>query len=62
MLRWGLLVWVCLGALGLGFLAVEASRRKIPVSKLWFLWGLVLGPIFLFFIVPLWLGKWGRRD
>lgn len=62
MARLGLTVWLCLGALGLGILALEANRRKITVSNLWFLWGLILGPVFLCFILPLWLGKWGRRD
>lgn len=60
--RLGLVVWMCLGALGLGFLALEANRRKIIVGKQWFLFGLILGPIFLCIILPLWIGKWGRRD
>jgi len=55
-----LIIWFCLGALGLGLVTLEASRRKIDVSGFWYILGMVLGPIFLFFVLPLWLGQWGR--
>ena len=53
-------IWFCLGALGLGLVTLEASRRKIDVSGIWYVFAVLLGPIFLFFVLPLWLGKWGR--
>ena len=59
-IRWGLVVWMCAGALGLGIAALEANRRRIPLGKSWFFYSLLLGPIFLCFILPLWLGRWGR--
>ena len=53
-------VWFCLGALGLGLVTLEASRRKVSVSGAWYFFAVLLGPIFLFFVLPLWLGRWGR--
>ncbi len=61
MFRIGLVFWVCLGALGLGIISLEAIRRKRPIRPGWALLALALGPIFLFFILPLWLGRWGRE-
>ncbi len=59
-MRLGLIIWFCLGALGLGLVVLEASRRKINVSGIWYFFAVLLGPIFLFFVLPLWLGKWGK--
>lgn len=53
-------IWFCLGALGLGLVTLEASRRKVNISGVWYFFAVLLGPIFLFFVLPLWLGKWGR--
>lgn len=53
-------IWFCLGALGLGLVTLEASRRKVSISGVWYFFAVLLGPIFLFFVLPLWLGKWGR--
>lgn len=53
-------IWFCLGALGLGLVTLEASRRKVSISGVWYFFAVILGPIFLFFVLPLWLGKWGR--
>ena len=39
---------------------LEASRRKQDVSGWWYAMAVLLGPIFLCFILPLWIGKWGR--
>jgi hypothetical protein len=55
-----LVIWFCLGALGLGLVTLEASRRKVDVSGLWYFFAVLLGPVFLFFVLPLWLGRWGR--
>ncbi len=59
-MRIALIIWFCLGALGLGLVTLEAARRKVNISGLWFVFGVLLGPIFLFFVLPLWLGKWGK--
>ncbi|OFY99136.1 MAG: hypothetical protein A2Z97_00350 [Bdellovibrionales bacterium GWB1_52_6] len=59
-MRIALIIWFCLGALGLGLVTLEASRRKVNVSGTWYFLAVLLGPIFLFFILPLWLGRWGR--
>jgi len=56
-----LVIWLCLGALGLGLVVLEASRRKINVAGLWYGLAVLLGPIFLFFVLPLWLGRWGKN-
>lgn len=61
-MRLALVVWFCLGALGLGLVVLEASRRKVNVSGFWYVFAVLLGPIFLFFILPIWLGRWGRRQ
>jgi len=58
--RLGLIIWLCLGALGLGLVLLEATRRQRPIRPGWFLLALALGPIFLFFVLPLWLGRWGK--
>ncbi len=60
MLRIGLIVWLCLGALGLGLVVLEAARRKQDVSGWWYMLAVLLGPVFLFLILPLWIGRWGR--
>jgi hypothetical protein len=62
MFRLALVGWMCLGALGLGILILVASRRQRRVSPLWSLFALLLGPIFLCLILPLWLGRWGKND
>lgn len=62
MRRLGLIAWVCSGALGLGLVLLEAARRKRPIRVSWSVIALSLGPIFLFLILPLWLGRWGRDD
>jgi hypothetical protein len=55
------IIWFSLSALGLGLVVLEASRRKVQVSGRWYFSALLLGPIFLFFILPLWLGRWGKK-
>lgn len=55
-----IVAWFCLGALGLGLVTLEASRRKMNVTGIWYFCAVLLGPIFLFFVLPLWLGQWGR--
>jgi len=62
MARLGLIAWLCLGAFGLGLLCLEAARRKRPIQPRWVLLALALGPVFLFFVVPLWLGRWGKNS
>lgn len=57
-----LVIWFCLGAFGLGLVVLEASRRKINISGLWYATAVLLGPVFLFFVLPLWLGKWGKKE
>jgi len=57
----GLVIWFCLGALGLGLVTLEASRRKINIAGVWYIFAVILGPVFLFFVLPLWLGRWGKR-
>jgi len=61
MSRLALIVWLCLGAFGLGLVFLEASRRKLVIRPRWVFLALALGPIFLFFILPMWLGQWGKR-
>lgn len=61
-MRLGLIIWFCFGAFGLGLVTLEAARRKINVSGLWYFVALLLGPIFLFFVLPLWIGRWGRGE
>ncbi len=58
--RLALIVWLCLGAFGLGLVLLEANRRKRPIRPGWLMLALALGPIFLFFVLPLWLGRWGK--
>jgi len=60
MIRFGGLAWICLGALGLGLLTLEAIKRKRSIPQKWTFLAIVLGPVFLFFILPIWLGRWGR--
>jgi len=60
MSRLVLIVWLCLGAFGLGLVVLEASRRRRPIRSSWVPLALALGPIFLFFVLPLWLGRWGK--
>lgn len=62
MIRIGLIIWLCLGALGLGIVVLEATRRKKEVGGMWYVYSVLLGPIFLCFIVPLWLGRWGDSE
>ena len=61
MFRLGFIVWLCLGAFGLGVVCLEAARRKLPIRPAWVGLALALGPIFLFFVLPLWLGRWGKE-
>lgn len=61
MWRYLLVAWLCAGAFGLGLLTVEANRRRILIRKAWFPAGLALGAIFLCFILPIWISRWGRR-
>ena len=51
MLRNGILIWLCAGALGAGVLAVVASRRNAQFKKGWF---------FLAFVLPTWLDNWRK--
>ncbi len=56
-----LVAWFCCGALALGIVLLESSRRKdMEVSGKWYALAMILGPIFLFFILPQWLGRWGK--
>lgn len=55
--RLGVLIWLCCGALGLGIVVLSANRRQVPVSKVWYFTAFLLGPIFLLFVLPLWLGN-----
>jgi len=57
MTRLVLIAWLCLGALGLGVVFLEATRRRRPIRPGLFLLALALGPIFLFFVLPLWLSR-----
>lgn len=61
MSRFVLIIWLCLGAFGLGLVLLEANRRRIPIRAGWIMLALALGPIFLFFVLPLWLGRWGKE-
>ncbi len=60
-MRLAFILWFCLGALGLGLVTLEASRRKLDIAGRWYVLAVLLGPIFLFFVLPLWLGKWGKQ-
>lgn len=60
-MRFLLVAWLCAGAFAAGLVTLEASRRKINVGGVWYFLAMILGPIFLFFVLPLWLGKWGRN-
>jgi len=62
MIRFGGLAWICLGALGLGLLTLEAIKRKKSIPRYGALLAVILGPVFLVFILPLWIGRWGRED
>ncbi len=62
MSRLALIVWLCFGAFGLGLVLLEATRRKRTIRPSWPILALALGPIFLFFVLPLWLGRWGKSD
>lgn len=59
-MRWWVIAWMCAGALGLGIVISHANKRQTYVSRWWYLASVLLGPIFLAFVVPLWLGKWGE--
>lgn len=61
MARLGLIIWLCMGAFGLGLVLLEANRRQRRIPAFWYVLGVLLGPVFLFFVIPLWLGRWGRR-
>ena len=60
MLRNGLMIWLCAGALGAGVLATMASRRNAQFKKVWVFLAMVLGPIFFFFVLPAWLDNWRK--
>jgi hypothetical protein len=55
------LLWLCAGALALGILVLNANRRKVYLAPVWYFAAILLGPIFLAFVLPLWLGKWGDK-
>jgi hypothetical protein len=57
-----IIAWLSAGALGLGIMTYEANRRSVSIRKSWFLWGLLLGPIFLFFVLPWWIGSLRNRE
>jgi len=61
MLRLALIAWLCLGALGLGVVFLEAARRRLQIRPGLVMLALVLGPIFLFFVLPLWLSRSGKN-
>ena len=61
LLKYGLIIWFCLGALGLGIVLLEASRRKKEIGGFWTVLAILLGPVFLCLILPLWLGRWGDK-
>lgn len=61
MVRIGMIIWLCCGALALGVVVLEAARRKQEINGWWYVLAPILGPIFLAFILPLWFGKWGGR-
>ena len=61
MSRLALIVWLCFGAFGLGLILLEATRRKRPIRPAWVFLAFALGPIFLFFVLPLWIGRWGKE-
>ncbi len=60
-MRLALIIWLCLGAFGLGLVTLEASRRKVNIAGPWYFLAVILGPIFLFFVLPLWIGRWGKQ-
>lgn len=60
-MRLWIILWMCAGALGLGLVILQANRNGTYISKWWYLTAVLLGPIFLAFVLPLWLGKWGKR-
>ncbi len=62
MFRLGLIVWICMGALGLGLISLEAIRHKKTIHGMWYFLGVILGPVFLCFILPIWLGRWGKQN
>jgi hypothetical protein len=59
--RIGILLWLCAGAIALGVLVLNANRRNTYLAPVWYFAAILLGPVFLAFILPLWLGKWGER-
>jgi len=61
MSRIGIIIWMCMGAFALGLVILTANRRGIYISKIWYMVALILGPIFFCFVIPLWLGKWGKK-
>ena len=49
--------------MGAGILALQASRKHAAFRRIWLFLAFVIGPIFLFFILPAWLDQWRRpRD
>ena len=61
MWRYWIVAWLLAGAFGLGLLTLEANRRRILLKKWWFPVGLLLGAVFLFFLLPMWISRWGRQ-
>lgn len=61
MWRWGVLAWLCAGALGAGILATVGARRNASFKKIWFLVAFAIGPVFLFFVLPAWIDQWRKR-
>jgi len=58
MVRPAVIIWLCLGALGLGILITLASRYKKNISAWWSFFALLLAPIFLCIVLPMWYGRW----
>ena len=60
MTRLALIVWLCLGVLGLGVVFLEATRLRRKIRPGLVILALVLGPIFLFFVLPLWFSRFRK--
>jgi len=56
MIIW-MILWLCTGSLALGVLVVQANKKETALSFWWFPLGILLGPIFLCFVLPFILSK-----